>query len=665
MMGKIFSKLTARVLAFIASLHLFFILFLYYGLGPVIKDSYQSQFVDYVRADAFNFAANISGGSPLTVNINTLALENAVLSGTMVYVHVFSNDNDPIASFGDFNNKKFTEDFYFGRGDDEIYHIAAPVHNMLGNKIGNLQIGYDETDAQKQISLVYQRASIFSFIYLTIALIVSVFFGRRMTLPIETLQELTKKIAHGQYQTKISVNTGVSEISSLSEMLEFMREELVSQSNSMKHLALHDNLTSLPNRVLLEDRVNQVILCRLQGQEPCVLVVLDLDRFKEINDSFGHLMGDNILKQVAIRITRVLRKSDTVARLGGDEFALFFPNTMEALAINMAKKVILALTDPFECEGHTISIGASMGVAAYPENGGSYKELLQRADIAMYAAKRMGGGVQSYASHLNKDSLAHLTLVSDLRVAIEKDQFFIVYQPKINISSGSFSGVEALVRWKHPIKGIIPPVEFIPIAERCGLISKITSIVLNKAITQSSLWRNSGMSVPVAINLSPLDLVGEGLQELIFGLLKNLNFPANLLELEITESGFFTDPLRANEILEGLSVAGVKIAIDDFGTGYSSLSQLRKMPVSTLKIDRSFVFDMTDNSNDAAIVGATISMAHQMGLKVIAEGVEDNATLKALKELNCDIAQGYLFAKPMLGSELETWLKNKETASTE
>lgn len=648
----------ARMLAFIAILHLFFVIFLFFALGPVVEEGYRSQFIDYVRSDAFNFSSSLSGGDFLILNHR--ALEETVLSGRTVYVDVYDANEKIYASFGhspSLGAYRFQEDFHFGQGGDAIYHIAADIYDKHHQLIGRLHIGYDESGTVEQIFYAYKRGSIYAALYVSIALIFSVLFSHHLTRPLKLLRKLSKQIAHGKYQTEISVPTYVYEINSLATTLEFMRKELVAQSDSMEHLALHDSLTGLPNRVLLEDRVNQTIYGLTFDVNPCVLAIIDLDRFKDVNDSFGHIMGDNMLKQVAARITHVLRKSDTVARLGGDEFAIFFPNTSRDLVTDLIASINRNLLDAFNCDGHFVSIGASIGLSVFPEDGASYEELLKRADVAMYSAKRAGGGAIFYLPYQDKDSLAHLMIVSDLRVAIERSQFYAVYQPKMGLICGEFSGVEVLIRWRHPTKGVISPVEFIPLAERSGLISRITQVVLIEAVSQAVQWMKAGIEIPIAVNLSPFDFADEYLMDSILELIERYKFPAYLLELEITESGFFADPLRAKEILDHLAQAGIKITIDDFGTGYSSLAQLRKMPVSILKIDRSFVFNMIENANDDAIVSATILMAHQMGIKVVAEGVEDSETLLALSQLGCDYAQGYLFAKPMLADEFLAWVK--------
>ncbi|MCJ8321989.1 MAG: EAL domain-containing protein [Colwellia sp.] len=657
---RIFSNLTARMITIVIIMHLLFLNILYFGLGAVVEKGYKSQFVDYVRADAFNFAANMSGSSKLVNNINIRALEEAVLTGRTVFLRVIDKNNNVVEEIGEIvQSRRFVEDFIFGGSADNIYHIEAALYDLNNEHLGKIQIGYDETDTQEQIDLAYQRCFLFSVIYALISFIFTIYFGQRMTRPIQSLQKLTRTIAHGHYQTRVEVKTNVVEIESLATTIEFMREELVAQSDSMEHLALHDSLTGLPNRVLLQDRVNQTVNCEIQKEHPCVLVVIDLNRFKEINDSFGHLIGDSVLKKTAAKLVNALRVSDTVARLGGDEFAIFLPETTIDSAMLVIEKMTVELSRPFECEGHSVILGASIGLASFPEHGISYEDLLQKADVAMYVAKRAGINSQIYQSTFDQDALLRLTLISELKLAIDNEQLFPTYQPKINLQSNELVGVELLVRWLHPERGVIPPNDFIASAERGGLISQLTQWVLRAGIKQASIWYESGQEIPVAINLSPKNLVEEGLYQSILSLLEEYKLPAYLLELEITESSMFADPLTAKSVLEALHDAGIKIAIDDFGTGYSSLVQLRKMPISVLKIDRSFVTNMATDTSDAAIVNATVYMAHMLGMKVVAEGVEGIETLNKLKEIKCDIVQGYYFSKPLKINDLENWRQSR------
>ena len=656
MVWRLLSNLTTKMVIIVMTIHLFFINILYFGLGAVVEDGYQSQFIDYVRADAANLAANISGGKNLTSRINMQALDNAILTGQTLFLRILDDKNEVIELVGNTESRSsFIEDFKFGDGDSNIYHIAAQLYDNNEHDIGTLQIGYDESLTQEQIDIAYRRCLFLSLLYALLSFTATVFFGQRITKPIQSLQSLTRTIAHGQYHTKIAIGTSVKEIKALASSIEHMREELVNQANSMEHLALHDGLTSLPNRRFLQDRVEQVINSRQLHFQSNVLMVIDLDRFKEINDSFGHLIGDNVLQKSARRLLDTLRKSDTIARLGGDEFAIFLPNTSMDAAITLANKLVSELSREFECEGHMVSIGASIGLAGYPYDGLRYEDLLRLADIAMYVAKRSGEHVRSYHADLDHDALKRLTLISDLKIGINNNQLFATYQPKINMLNERLSGVELLVRWQHPTKGTVPPDEFIAEAERGGLISALTQWVLREGIKQAALWHQKGWNIPVAINLSPKNLIEKGLYQSIVQLLEEYKLPPHLLELEITESSMFVDPIKANEVLNSLDKQGIKLAIDDFGTGYSSLVQLRKMPVSVLKIDRSFVDRMYQDSSNAAIVSATIFMAHELGMTVVAEGVEDNDTLSKLKELKCDVAQGHLFSKSMIADDFEHW----------
>ncbi|MBL4630936.1 MAG: diguanylate cyclase, partial [Paraglaciecola sp.] len=368
---SIFSNLTARMIAIVIIMQLLFLNILYFGLGAVVEDGYKSQFVDYVRADAFNFAANMSGSSPLVNNINIQAIEEAVLTGRTVFLRVIDKDNKVIAEIGELvKGERFVEDFTFGDSIDNIYHIEATLYDFKQQFLGRIQIGYDETDTQTQIDLAYQRCFLFSAIYALLTFIFIIYFGQRMTGPIQALQKLTQTIAHGHYKTKVQIKTNVGEIKSLANTIEFMREELVAQTDSMEYLALHDGLTGLPNRVLLQDRVSQTLNSRTPSP-PATLVIIDLNRFKEINDSFGHSIGDSVLKTTATKLLKALRTSDTIARLGGDEFAIFLPNTSMESAMIIIDNLSTVLSRPFECEGHSVVLGASIGLASFPEHGAS------------------------------------------------------------------------------------------------------------------------------------------------------------------------------------------------------------------------------------------------------------------------------------------------------
>jgi diguanylate cyclase (GGDEF)-like protein/PAS domain S-box-containing protein len=421
--------------------------------------------------------------------------------------------------------------------------------------------------------------------------------------------------------------------------------------------AFSDHLTGLPNRALLRDRTEQAI--RLAGRHGLVaaLLLLDLDRFKEVNDTLGHHHGDLLLQQVAERLRGGLRASDTVARLGGDEFAVLLPNvTGVGDATAVAEKLSAAIEAPFVVDGLTLDVDASIGVAAYPDHGAGANELLQRADVAMYAAKASHVSYVVYDPGMDRHSPRRLGLLGQLRRALAAGELVVHYQPKAEVRSGRVTGAEALVRWQHPEYGLLGPGEFVPLAETTGLIRPLTSHVLEAALRQCRAWLDAGHELSVAVNLSTRCLLDLALPEQVTGLLEDAEVAPGRLLLEITESSIMTDPARALEILNRLHALGVQLAIDDFGTGYSSMAYLKSLPVQELKVDRSFVQHLRDSQSDAVIVRTTVDLGHNLGLRVVAEGVEDEATLRELARVGCDSAQGYHLAKPMPAAELDAWL---------
>jgi diguanylate cyclase (GGDEF)-like protein len=430
-----------------------------------------------------------------------------------------------------------------------------------------------------------------------------------------------------------------------------------------RHQAMHDELTDLPNRACFYDRTEQALRLAARDGGHAAVLLLDLNRFKEINDTLGHKYGDRVLREIGPRLRQGLRHSDTLARLGGDEFCVLLPRVEGPLeAIDVAQRLLALLEDPFEIDGMGMSVEASCGVAVSPDDGDSADLLLQRADVAMYVAKGTRSGVVAYNDELNINSRARLALLGELRTAVAQGQFVLYYQPKATLDGNRVEGVEALVRWEHPTLGLVPPNDFIPLAEHTGLIKPLTTWVLGTALEQLSRWRQGGPagSVPddltMAVNLSTRSLLDDGFPGEVVAALRRWDIPAPLLELEITESTIMADPSRAHRLLSELAAIGVRVAIDDFGTGYSSLSYLKHLPVTQLKIDRSFVINMNHDHNDAVIVRSVIDLGHNLGLHTVAEGIEDGATWEQLKALGCDSGQGYLLARPMPADRLVAWL---------
>ncbi|MDQ1636184.1 MAG: hypothetical protein QOJ32_2993 [Frankiaceae bacterium] len=427
-----------------------------------------------------------------------------------------------------------------------------------------------------------------------------------------------------------------------------------------QELATHDALTGLPNRSLLQDRVAQALAASARTGRHPALLLLDLDRFKEINDTLGHHHGDLLLQQVGERLTSSLRPADTVARLGGDEFVVLLPDlTSPASALARAERLLAALEEPFVLENVSLDVEGSFGVAVYPEHGDSFDTLLQHADVAMYSAKESHVGVCLYERDQDVNSPRRLALLGELRQAMnDPGQLLLHYQPKVQVGNGGVAGVEALVRWQHPKHGLLGPMEFIPAAERTGLIRPLTIRILETALRQARTWNDARLPpMMMAVNISTRCLLESDFADQIRRLLDEAGVPADQLELEITESTIMSDPENAMAVLLRLAEFGVSLAIDDFGTGYSSLSYLKQLPVHLLKIDRSFITDMRPGESDEAIVRSSVDLGRNLGLDVVAEGVESEATWQHLADLGCDQAQGFFFARPMPSSEIPAWLE--------
>jgi diguanylate cyclase (GGDEF)-like protein len=422
----------------------------------------------------------------------------------------------------------------------------------------------------------------------------------------------------------------------------------------------HDSLTNLPNRTLFLDRLQQAIISAQREKYSLAVFLLDIDRFKEVNDTLGHYNGDRLLNQVALRLSGVIRKSDTLARIGGDEFAFLLPKPggIEKVG-SLAKKIKSSLAPPFALENLTLDVQASIGAVLFPDHGKDVDTLMQRVDVAMYVAKQDNIGFVIYSRDLDEHSPHRLTLMGELREGIKCDELQLYYQPKIQSASGKLHSVEALVRWQHKVHGLMPPDDFIPLAERTGLIQDLTLWVLKESLKQCAEWHKQNMNIGVAVNLSPQCLLNPEFPEILTGLLASYGFPAEFLTLEITETSIMAGADRSLKILERINEMGVSFSIDDFGTGYSSLAYLKKLPVSEIKIDKSFVMEMQKNESDATIVKATIQLGHNLGLKVVAEGVEDEQTYLALKDMGCDVLQGYFISRPVPVKDFMDWVQAK------
>jgi len=428
----------------------------------------------------------------------------------------------------------------------------------------------------------------------------------------------------------------------------------------LHQLATTDSLTGLHNRALFHDRIEQAIASARRGpRREVVLIVMDLDHFKEINDTLGHPTGDAILRQVAGRLRSTLRDSDTLARLGGDEFAILLPDAEDGrkTAARVACKLLDCFTRPYRHEGHEFYLGAGLGIAVFPEHGEDVNTLMSRADVAMYAAKHKGTPFVFYDAASDPHTPQRLQMVAELRRAVEHGEFLLHYQPQVDLRTRCVVAVEALIRWPHPSRGLIPPDQFIPLAERTGLIHPVTEWVVGQALGQCRTWRHNGLQLCIAVNMTGRSFQLPDLPERLERLIAGHHATPDCLEIEITENVLMGDVEHASKLLRRLHDSGFTISIDDYGTGYSSLAYLKKLPLNTLKIDKSFVIDMVRDENDAVIVRSTIDLAHNLGYRVVAEGVEDQDALDLLAILGCDRLQGYYLSRPVDVPTLEQWLR--------
>jgi diguanylate cyclase (GGDEF)-like protein/PAS domain S-box-containing protein len=436
--------------------------------------------------------------------------------------------------------------------------------------------------------------------------------------------------------------------------------ELIRQAELNEHQALHDPLTGLPNRLLFGERIGHAITFAERRGTRLAILMMDLNRFKEVNDSLGHQAGDELLKEVGARLRGALRASDTVARLGGDEFGLLLPEPStndDVLAV--IDRIRHALERPIHVQELPLAIEASIGIAVFPEHGRDAELLIQRADVAMYAAKQESAPFSFYDADTDEYDPARLTLVAELRRAMEERELVLHYQPKAVLEDGEVRSVEALLRWQHPHQGLIFPDSFIPLAQETGLIRPLTLYVVDEALRQCRAWRDEGLGLSVSVNLSMRNLLDLEFPQQVAGLLHHWELDASLLELEITESTMLANPARTKSVLGELHALGIRLSIDDFGTGYSSLAYLRRLPIDEIKIDRSFVMAMDEVADDAVIVRSTIDLGRNLGLEVVAEGVETEATWDKLRELGCNVAQGYFLSRPVPAEKLRAWLEER------
>jgi diguanylate cyclase (GGDEF)-like protein len=490
-----------------------------------------------------------------------------------------------------------------------------------------------------------------------IAFLFTFFAARRIAGPLRDLTEVAKRLGDGDYQSPVEIK-GNDEIRKLSIAFERMRDGIAKHEEEIRRLAYWDTLTNLPNRAQFTLMLVEAIALSSRDGSTCFMLMMDLDRFKNVNDILGHHFGDELLIQVAQRLNNTVGDQYPVARLGGDEFAVLMQGTTEHNAKEIAARILRSLEAPMTLEDQNVDIGAGVGIAGYPMHGSEAETLMSRTEVAMYSAKISGNEAVMYDPLLDKTSEENLSLLSDLRRALERNEFNMFVQPKLSLSTGEFIGFEALVRWQHPEKGMIYPDNFIPFSEKTGFIRALTRWMLEQSAILCKDLTSRGIKAKISVNISTRDLLDQNLPTLFSELLSANGVLASSFCLEITESSIMDDPKRALATLERLHATGVELSIDDFGTGYSSLAYLKRLPVDELKIDKSFVISMESDADDAKIVRSTIDLGHNMGLRVVAEGIETEVAWQLLKKMGCDQGQGYFMSRPIAATQLVEWIAN-------
>jgi diguanylate cyclase (GGDEF)-like protein len=491
-----------------------------------------------------------------------------------------------------------------------------------------------------------------SVLALIAALAGGLVLARGVARPIEVLAGAAERIEQGQYSTAVEVGTR-DEMHDLAQAFNRMQAGIAERETKIAHQADHDALTGLPNRA----QAYRTLAEMLASGAPLAVLLLDVDRFKDVNDSLGHGIGDEVLIHVGKRLRLGVRAGDLVARLGGDEFLILLRGADATQANQVATQLTEAMRAPMRLTDLEIYADLSIGIATAPEHGDDVQTLMRRADIAMYDAKAMRVGVQTYSAGRDESHAGKLGLAHDLRRAIANGELSVAYQPKLDLRDRKVPHVEALMRWKHPVRGMVRPDEFILLAEQTGLIRLLTAWMLESVVRQLVIWRAAGYDLAAAVNVSGIDLMSSGFATQVGAVLRAHNLPGDRLVLELTEGTVMSDTELAQQVLAQLKALGVRIAIDDFGTGYSSLARLRRMPVDELKIDKSFVLHMATSAEDAIVVRSIVELGHNMGLEVVAEGVEDAASLDLLTSYGCDLVQGYHVSRPLPAAELEAWLR--------
>ena len=657
-------SLSTYMIASVLLVHLLLAPFLYWLTIDVYQSSSSESFISNANHITGLLAEDLAGinisGNKHEIISN---LDSAIMSGNIIFVDIIDSFGKTITPYDTLHisGNHFKEDKYLNQHNDGVFFISVPVFlNSTNNRSFKLRIGFDETNINEQISTIKKRIIFIMLLYILTMVSVYSIITKFINKPLTLLRQKSTHIAQGEVESPLNVPTHISDIKHLSQDLEKMRLTLLEMANHMQVQATHDELTGLPNRYLYTDRMHQAVSMAQRSNKSFAVLLLDLDRFKEINDTLGHGVGDKVLKIISDRMSDGMRDSDTIARVGGDEFSIILVDVNQDTAKIIAHKITKLIEPVINVNSHSLVVSASIGVAIYPQDGENPELLLQHADVAMYYAKHNNKQVSCYLANMDSDNYENLLLVNDLKSSISQDHFEALFQPKIDLATGEASGCELLLRWRHPYLGIIYPDKFIPLAEQENIIGDLTRWATSQSLNYFLEIIKRNPDFQVAINVSPVNLLDSKLLNSLLDILSLSEFPAHNLIIEVTENVIMKNPERSVEILNQFSDAGIKISIDDFGTGYSSLAYLQKFPITELKIDKTFITDLTKESTNYPIVKASITMAHDLGITVVAEGIENGFVHDLLTELGCDRVQGYHYGKPMAFNELELWLETEK-----
>jgi diguanylate cyclase (GGDEF)-like protein len=661
-LARFTGSFTGRMVLAALAMHAVLVPLLALGMHRLVAGDIKDEFINYVRPQSRQLGLVLEGSR--SRHEAQAMLQDWLVSGQVVFAELApeqetpSRGRDAPASGG----LTFREDFGFGEHDDDVYFISVPISSVTSELHTILRLGFDEHPVKERISLLYRRGLLLIFAYLTVAIALGWGSGALLSRSIRQLRDAARRVAAGRVDEVLAIPTRITEVASLATDLELMRQELVRRGQVLESLAYYDGLTGLANRMLFNQRLTGALDLARRHSRKLAILYLDLDRFKRVNDTLGHGAGDELLRGVAKRLQDCLRASDLltfggakssgdlVARLGGDEFTMLLPEISQAEdAGKVAHRLLEALREPLMIGEHRVYATTSVGIALYPFDGDEPETLLKNADTAMYHAKQQGKDrFQYYTASMNTVAAARLELESELHQAIERDQLTLHYQPQIEVRTGRLTGAEALIRWQHPVRGLIPPLDFIPIAEECGLIIPIGEWVIRQACTQLRAWREMGLpALRISVNVSAKQFQQPSFIHTVATILHEFAVQPGTLTVEITETTLMAHEEEAIRQLSDLRLLGVGLSIDDFGTGYSSLAYLNRFSVEALKIDRSFMQDVPENAHNSAIVQAIIALASTLNLQVIAEGVETKHQWQFLADHGCTGMQGYIISKPL------------------